>query len=68
MEMVTIEFTLPKEIYDQAKEILSKQGLTVEDACVLFLEETVRLGRIPFDYTEEDLEEARQLEKMMAEP
>ena len=54
MEMVTIEFTLPKEIYDQAKEILSKQGLTVEDACVLFLEETVRLGRIPFDYTEED--------------
>ena len=68
MEMVTIEFTLPKEIYDQAKEILSKQGLTVEDACVLFLEETVRLGRIPFDYTEEDLEEARRFEKMMAEP
>lgn len=68
MEMVTIEFTLPKEIYDQAKEILSKQGLTVEDACVLFLKETVRLGRIPFDYTEEDLEEARRFEKMMAEP
>lgn len=28
-------------------------------------EETVRLGRIPFDYTEEDLEEARRMEKMM---
>ena len=28
-------------------------------------QETVRLGRIPFDYTEEDLEEARKWERIV---
>lgn len=63
--METIEIRLPKEIYDRASEILAKQGLTVEEACVLFTKETVRLGRIPFDYTEEDLAEVRRWEKMI---
>ena len=62
MELVTIEFKLPKEGYASASEILAKQGLTMEDALILFLKETVRLGRIPFDYTEADLEEARRWE------
>lgn len=65
MEMVTIEVRLPKEIYDKASEILAKQGLTMEDAFILFFRETVRLGRIPFEYTEEDLEEVRRWERMM---
>lgn len=65
MELVTIEVKLPKEIYDKASEILVKQGLTMEDALILFFEETVRLGRIPFEYTEEDLEEVSRWEKMM---
>ena len=56
MELVTIEVKLPKEVYDSASEILEKQGLSVEDALILFLKETVRLGRTPFDYTEADLE------------
>lgn len=68
MEMATIEVKLPKEIYDKASEILAKQALTLEEACVLFLKETVRLGRIPFDYTQEDLEEAKRMEKMMDSP
>ena len=63
--MKTIEIRLPKEIYDRAPEILAKQGLTLEEACVLFIKETVRLGRIPFDYTEEDLAEVRRWEKMI---
>lgn len=63
--METIEIRLPKEIYDRASEILAKQGLTLEEACVLFIKETVRLGRIPFDYTEEDLAEVRRWEKMI---
>lgn len=37
----------------------------MEDALIMFLEETVRLGRVPFDYTEEDLAEAQRWEKMM---
>ena len=65
IEKVTNEVRLPKEIYDKASEILAKQGLTMEDALILFFKETVRLGRIPFEYTEEDLEEARRWEKMM---
>ena len=60
MELVAIEVKLPKEVYDSASENLAKQGLTMEDALILFLKETVRLGRIPFDYTEADLEEARR--------
>ena len=65
MEMVTIEVSLPKEIYDKVSEILAKEGLTLEDALNLFFRETVRLGRIPFEYTEADLEEVRSWEKMM---
>ena len=48
--MVTIEVRLPKEIYDKASEILARQGLTMEDALILFFQETARLGRIPFEY------------------
>ena len=65
MELVTIEVRLPKEVYDGASEILAKQGLTMEDALILFLKEMVRLGRIPFDYTEADLEEARRWERIV---
>jgi hypothetical protein len=37
----------------------------MEDALIMFLEETVGLERIPFDYTEEDLAEVQRWEKMM---
>ena len=40
-------------------------AFVMEDALILFFEETVRLGRIPFEYTVEDLEEVRRWEKMM---
>lgn len=53
MEMVTIEVRLPKEIYDKASEILARQGLTMEDALILFFQETARLGRIPFEYAKD---------------
>ena len=65
MEQTTITINLPRDVYDRVAEILSGQGLTVEDGIVLFIKETVRLGRIPFDYTEEDLEEVRRWEEMI---
>ena len=58
---VTVEVSLPENINDKASEVLARQGLTMEDALILFYEETVRLGRIPFEYTEEDLLEAGRL-------
>ena len=65
MGQTTITINLPRDVYDRVAEILSGQGLTVEDAIVLFIKETVRLGRIPFDYTEEDREEVRRWEEMI---
>ena len=47
-------------ICEKLKEILSKHNLTVEDSIRLFLSETVKQGKIPFDYTEADVEEARK--------
>jgi hypothetical protein len=32
-----------------------------EEAPLLFFKETVRMGRIPFEYTQEDLAEAKRL-------
>lgn len=65
MGLAPITVSLPKEIYDKASDILSVLGLTMEDALIMFLEETVRLERIPFDYTEEDLAEVQRWEKTM---
>ena len=61
----TIEVKLPAEMYNELTAIFARYGLTLEEAVVLFFKETVRLGRISFDYTEADLEEARRLEMIM---
>ena len=58
MSMVTITFKIPTDTYKQAKGILSRYGLTIEQACILFLEETVARGDLPFTYTQQDIEEA----------
>ena len=67
MSMVTINFNVPTETYEQAKIILARCGLTVEQACILFLEETVSRGDLPFPYTQQDIEEAKRIERSMCE-
>ena len=57
----TIELTIDSDLYEQAGEVFKRDGLTHEEAIRLFFKETVRLGRIPFDYTPEDLAEAKRL-------
>ena len=61
MNQTTIEFSIPDEIYEQAKEICESNGLTLEEACVRFLEATVACGDLPFPYTQKDIEEAKKL-------
>ena len=61
MNQTTIEFSIPDEIYEQAKKICESNGLTLEDACVRFLEATVACGDLPFPYTQKDIEEAKKL-------
>jgi addiction module RelB/DinJ family antitoxin len=57
----TIELTIDSDLHEQAGEVFKRYGLTHEEAIQLFFTETVRLGRIPFDYTPEDLAEAKRL-------
>ena len=56
-----IELKINADLYDEVGEILKQYGLTHEEAILLFLKETVRLGRIPFEYTQADLLDAKRL-------
>lgn len=57
----TLQFKINADLYAEVKEILKPYGLTPEDAIILFIKETVRQSKIPFEYTEEDLLEAKRL-------
>ena len=61
MSMTTIEFSVPTNIYEQAKDICASSGLTLEEACVRFLEATVACGDLPFPYTQQDIAEAKSI-------
>ena len=58
---ISLCFEIDEELYNQLTEILAPQGLTLEKAIELFLSETVRLGRIPFDITDEDIAAAKAM-------
>lgn len=58
---ISLCFEIDEELYKQLTEILAPQGLTLEKAIELFLRETVRLGRIPFEYTDEDIAAAKAM-------
>ena len=59
MSMVVIEIQVDADLKAAAEKVLAAQGYTLEEAVVLFFKETVRLGRIPFEVTEEMLAVAR---------
>lgn len=61
MKQTTIVLSIPDDIYEQAKQICESNGLTLEEACVRFLEATVACGDLPFPYTQQDIEEAKKL-------
>ena len=54
-----IEFSIPTDVYEQAKVICERNGLTVEEACVRFIEATVACRDLPFPYTQQDIEYAK---------
>ena len=61
MNQTTIELSIPDDIYEQAKQICERNGLTLEEACVRFLDATVACRDLPFPYTQQDIEEAKKL-------
>ena len=52
-KLVEVTLEIDAELKEQAEKDCLENGLTLEEATVLFFEETVRLGRLPFELDEE---------------
>ena len=59
-EFIELYFKVEQELYDEVKKVLDPLGITVEQATELFFESVARLGRIPFEYTDEDIKNAQE--------
>lgn len=51
--LVEITLEIDAELKAQAEKLFMELGLTLEEATILFYEESVRLGRFPFDLDED---------------
>lgn len=58
--MIVMVFEIDQDLYDKVTDVLAPQGLTLSDAIVLLFKKTVELGRLPFSFTEAELEAAKQ--------
>lgn len=47
--MDSLNIELDSELLVQAEEVRAEMGITVEDAVVMFLQETRLQGRLPFE-------------------
>lgn len=52
-KLVEVTLEIDAELKEQAEKVCLENGLTLEEATVLFFEETVCLGRLPFELDEE---------------
>ena len=52
-KLVEIMLEIDAELKEQAEKICMENGLTLEEATTLFFEETVRLGKFPFELDED---------------
>lgn len=52
-KLVEVTLEIDAELKEQAEKVCMENGLTLEEATVLFFEETVRLGRFHFELDEE---------------
>ena len=59
-EFVELHFKVEQELYDEVKRVLDPLGITVEQATELFFVSVARFGRIPFEYTDEDIKSAEE--------
>lgn len=46
--LVEVTLEIDAELKEQAEKVFAENGMTLEEATILFFEETVRLGRLPF--------------------
>ena len=60
-ELVEVTLEIDTELKMQAEKVCAENGLTLEEAFVLFAEETARLGRLPFeDGRDQGVQEERE--------
>ena len=61
--LVEVTLEIDAELKEKAEKVFAENGMTLEEATILFFEETVRLGRLPFEL-DDDLREyiAKQLD------
>ena len=61
--LVEVTLEIDAELKEQAEKVFAENGMTLEEATILFFEETVRLGRLTFEL-DDDLWEyiAKQLD------
>lgn len=52
-QLVEVALEIDVALKEQAEKVFAENGLTLEQATILFFEETVRLGRLPFDLDED---------------
>lgn len=52
-QLVEVTLEIDAELKEQAEKVLTENGLTLEEAAILFFEETVRLGKFPFELDED---------------
>lgn len=59
-DLVTIELQIDAELKNEAEKICAEIGLTLEEATILFFQECIRLGRLPFEVSEEEMAAAQK--------
>lgn len=66
-ELVDVIVRVDEDLYAKAEGLFREFGLSFEEAVLLFVREVARLGRLPFDLTDEDWDIVRKLEEAEVE-
>ena len=59
-EFVELHFKVDQDLYDEVQNVLAPLGITVEKATELYFETVARLGKIPFEYSDADIQSAKE--------
>ena len=57
---VTVQFEIDEEIYREATQVFEDMGIDMSTAIRLFLEKTVEMNGMPFEYDSSDISSALQ--------
>ena len=52
-QLVEVALEIDVALKEQAEKVFAENGLTLEQATILFFEEIVRLGKLPFELDED---------------